>query len=502
MAGILAIALITFVVVVITQLFIKYIKLKYAYRGLPEPTYDKYWILGHLPHFQGGVYDQYILNKMIEWMGKYRHLFVLWVGPTVVWVEVHHPESVKKILVTADPKAVGYGQVYRHGIPWLGEGLLIAGGAKWKRSRRLLTPAFHFDILKPYLKIYKSCADLLVRNITTESDKGESVEIFSLVSSCTLDIILRCAFSYETDCQNIGQKRNPYIQAVNDLTWEWTRRNCSPWLYTDFVYFLTKGGKKFKRDCDFVHNVAEGVIEKRRQALKNEEVSSKKYLDFLDILLTAKDEDGNGMSNEDIRTEVDTFLFEGHDTTASAISWILYSLAEHPDHQRKCQEEIDRVVSETKSGELEWKDLERLEYLTRCIKEGMRLHTPVPMILRNNQSTITVDNQAIPAGSTIVINIYSLHHNAEVWGEDHMKFKPERFTKENMEKRDSFAFCPFSAGPRNCIGQNFAMSEEKIVLATLLQRFTFTLDETHIVEKQVLAVMRAKNGIKLFAIPR
>ncbi|XP_062591980.1 cytochrome P450 4F5-like [Saccostrea cucullata] len=188
------------------------------------------------------------------------------------------------------------------------------------------------------------------------------------------------------------------------------------------------------------------------------------YLDFLDILLTAKEEDGNCLSKEDtVYVEVDTFLFE-----VCAIFWILYSLAKHPDHQKKCQEEIDRVVSEKNLGNLNGikknttgsfslirereKERERkrdkLEYLTKCIKEGMRLHYPVPGILRINQSSITVNNHVIPARSTIVIHIYSLHHNAEVWGEDHMKFKPERFTKENMEKRDSFAFCPFSAGPR------------------------------------------------------
>lgn len=93
-------------------------------------------------------------------------------------------------------------------------------------------------------------------------------------------------------------------------------------------------------------------------------------------------------------------------------------------------------------------DLDRLEYLTQCIKEGMRLHSPVPGIMRVNLSPIEIDNHVIPAESNIAISINSLHHNPAVWGEDHMTFKPERFTKENVEKRNPFAFCPFSAGPR------------------------------------------------------
>ncbi|XP_061163545.1 cytochrome P450 4F8-like isoform X3 [Saccostrea echinata] len=429
-------------------------------------------------------------------------MFITWIGPTRVRVILHHPETVKKVLVTSDPKPVGFGEPYRHGLPWLGEGLLISSGRKWRRSRRMLTPAFHFDILRPYVKIYKICAELLMRNLMLHTDTGNSVEIYNHVSSCTLDIILRCAFSYKTDCQEIRESTHPYVTAVQEIAIQWLLRNKSPWLHPDFIFYRTKQGRKFKENCDYVHKVAEDIIDKRRREIENADLSSKKYLDFLDILLTAKDENVEGLTKSDIRNEVDTFLFEGHDTTASAISWILYSLAEHPEHQKRCQEEIDRVVSETKSGELEWKDLGKLEYLTLCIKEGMRLHSPVPGVSRVNSHPIQVDGCEIPTGSIILLNFYSLHHNPTVWGEDHMEFKPKRFTKEHSEKRDPFAFCPFSAGPRNCIGQNFAMSEEKVVLATLLQKLSFTLDKEHNVEKVIAAVMRPTDGIKLYVHSR
>ncbi|XP_065934057.1 cytochrome P450 4F8 isoform X2 [Magallana gigas] len=503
MADIFILGASTILVLVITHLLIKIIKVKYTFWGFPESIYDKHWLLGHLPHIRHqGYLGQHFLDKIIEWTEKYPTMFLLWIGPATARVVLNHPDSLKQILRTADPKPVRYGQAYRHGIPWLGEGLLIAGGAKWKRSRRLLTPAFHFDILKPYVKVYKTCADQLVKNIQTFADRKESAEVFGLVSGCTLDIILQCAFSYETDCQNILRNDNRYVTTVYEIATEWTRRNTCPWLYSDLFYFNTKMGKQFKSHCDYVHTVADDIIAKRRRALEDADLSERKYLDFLDILLTAKDGDGQGMSIEDIRSEVDTFLFEGHDTTASAISWILYSLAEHPEHQMKCQEEIDRVVSETESGELEWNDLGRLEYLTQCIKEGMRLHSPVPSILRENQAPITIDNHVIPAGSCVAISIYCLHHNPAVWGQNHMDFRPERFTKENIRKMDPFAYCPFSAGPRNCIGQQFAMAEEKIVLSTLLQRFNFSVDKSHQIEIMQAAVMKTKTGIKLFASPR
>ncbi|XP_078333592.1 ultra-long-chain fatty acid omega-hydroxylase-like [Crassostrea virginica] len=496
------IVILSIICVIITHLVIKIVTVRRAFWGFPEPKYDKHWLHGHLPHYRAqGYVGQYLFDKWIEWTERYPKLFLNWVGPTSVRVVLNHPESIKKILKTADPKPLGYGDIYKHGLPWLGEGLLFAGGPKWKRSRRLLTPAFHFDILRPYVKVYKTCADHLVRNIRTLSEKGNSVEIFSLVSACTFDIILRCAFSYESNCQDLEQS-NQYVNTVHDITKEWVHRNSSPWLFPDFIYFNTNRGRKFKKNCDYLHKIAEEVIEKRREALENADVSSRKYLDFLDILLTAKDEDGQGMSKEDIRCEVDTFMFAGHDTTASAISWILLSLAEHPDFQRKCQDEIDKVVSETDSGELEWKDLERLEFLSQCIKEGMRLHSPVPGILRQNLDPIIIDNHVIPARSNIHISLYCLHHNPLVWGADHMEFKPERFTKENQHNLNPFSYCPFSAGPRNCIGQHFAMAEEKVVLASLLQRFTFSVDKSHKIEKRWAAVMRTQTGIKLFASSR
>ncbi|XP_053388474.1 cytochrome P450 4F6-like [Mercenaria mercenaria] len=121
-----------------------------------------------------------------------------------------------------------------------------------------------------------------------------------------------------------------------------------PILAPDIIFYRTKMGKKFKQDCDFVHSVAEDIINNRRRSLEIEDdVSNRKYLDFLDILLTAKDENGAGLSDIDIRNELDTFLFEGHDTTASAISWILYSLAKHPEYQEKCRKEINDLLQGT-----------------------------------------------------------------------------------------------------------------------------------------------------------
>ncbi|XP_060068942.1 cytochrome P450 4A25-like [Ylistrum balloti] len=463
-----------------------------TYRDLPGPD-GTHWLYGHLHQLPKTSHEriEYGMKNTIKFPRFYR----FWSGPRANIV-LNHPETIKVVIKTAEPKPTGFGGSYRHALPWLGPGLLIAGGKKWARARRLLTPAFHFDVLRPYMDIYNEAAEELLKNIDLCAEKGESFETFNVVSACTLDIILRCAFSYRTNCQNLGES-HPYVTAVKELAEAWGVRSRNPMLYFDLIFYLTKTGRRFNKNCKFVHKVAEEVIDKRKETLDAGHVPEKKYKDFLDILLMARDENGNGLSREEIRNEVDTFLFEGHDTTASAISWILYALATHPEHQTKVQEEIDHVLEGRESGRLEWEDMPKLEYLTMCIKEGMRLYSPVPFIQRQSTQEFTIDNQTFPAGTFMSIGIYSVHHNPKVW-ENAYQFIPQRFSKENAAKMDSFAFIPFSAGPRNCIGQNFAMNEEKVVIARILQKYTLEVDPKVEVKLKAAAVMRSLNGVYLF----
>ncbi|XP_053398220.1 cytochrome P450 4F8-like [Mercenaria mercenaria] len=263
--------------------------------------------------------------------------------------------------------------------------------------------------------------------------------------------------------------------------------------FFDFIWKLTPVGRQFKKDCDFVHSVAEEIIDKRKETLdKTADETDRKYLDGT----------GRGLTKLEIRNEVDTFLFEGHDTTASAISWVLYSLAENTECQRKCQAEIDDVLEGRESDDLEWSDLAKLEYLTMCIKEGMRLHSPVPVVSRDTENVFDLGDRVAPKGTKIQLNIFALNHMENLWGPDHMEFKPERFSKENIDNIKHFQYVPFSAGPRNCIGQNFAMNEEKVVLTKLLRNFTFRLDPNHKVKRVMSAVMRTKDGMYMFVEKR
>lgn len=496
-----ALALVLYVIFKVVSLIVRGRRVQRDFGDYPGPK-ETHWLFGSFYYFPKDfskwIYHFLDLSEKYATNGYYRLWRPFQARPVIV---ICGPSAMKAILKTAEPKLLDFSGPYRMLMPWLGEGLLISGGGKWARNRRLLTPAFHFDVLKPYVNVYNKAADILFEKLDSFAQEEKKFEVFQEVCACTLDIILKCAFSYDVDVQRQGE-RSPYVRAVTDLSNSLVYRMRRPYLHFDLLWNLSPTGRQSKRDSDFVHSVAEDIINKRRMTLeKSGSVTDRKYLDFLDILLTARDEAGIGLSQKEIRNEVDTFLFEGHDTTASGISWILYSLAQHPEYQQKCQAEIDQILQDRDTDDIHWDDISKLEYLTMCVKEGLRLHCPVPIVNRHLTKELNMGDRILPKGTAIQINIWALHHNKRHWDKD-MEYIPERFSKENLSKIDHYQFVPFSAGPRNCIGQHFAMNEEKVVLAKLLRNFTFKLDPNHLVKRRVAAVMRAEDGIMMYVTRR
>ncbi|KAL5013902.1 hypothetical protein ScPMuIL_008172 [Solemya velum] len=396
---------------------------------------------------------------------QYPRMYRFWVGFFHPAIRLQHPDTLRDLMKMTDTrKPTSFGSVYRLGSRWLGD-----------------------------------AAEVLLEKVMESTKTGDSFELFSVLGPCSLDIILQCAFSYKSNCQ---VNSHPYMAAVDEICRLWMKRLMKPHLYLDFIYNLSNDGRKFNKNCDYVHQVADEVINKRKAALAkggsptNE--TNRRYLDFLDILLTARDDDGHGLTALEIRYEVDTFLFAGHDTTTSSMCWALYSLAQHPDIQERVYREIDVIITGRETDDIEWSDLSKLEYLTMCIKESMRLHCPVPVIQRETTKDMVVDGWTLPAGSCVDIVIYTLHHNPAVW-EDPFEFRPERFSASSINLIDPFAYIPFSAGPRNCIGQNFAMNEQKVLLARLLHRYRLELVQGHEVTKTMGVVMRAQNGVRVTA---
>uniref|UniRef100_A0A2C9JV95 Cytochrome P450 n=1 Tax=Biomphalaria glabrata TaxID=6526 RepID=A0A2C9JV95_BIOGL len=474
----------------VCQIYQTIVRFHYFNQLPGEPSFS--WLFGNLHKLPstGERRLEYGYQNVTDINSKFSRF---WFTPFRPDITVYHPETVKVILKSSAPKARGYGTVYEHAMPWIGDGLIVSNGATWARARRLLTPAFHFDILKNYVSVYNTAADTLVEKLDKLAESGESFDLCPLMTLCTLEIILKCAMSYDTDIQKEGQ--NPYAKATRELAAAWFERNRQPWFWSDFIFKWTSKGKRFLQNCDFVHQVAEEIINKRRDQLNKEGLPSKRHLDFLDILLSARDEDGKPMTDLEIRNEVDTFLFAGHDTTATAAPWIVYCLAKNPECQTKVQDEIDSVLEGRDSDCIMWSDISKLNYLALCIKEAMRLYPPAPFLQRRLNEDVTIEGHKIPAGNIINIAIVHLHRNPDVWDQPH-DFIPERFLSTNLKDKDSFSFIPFSAGSRNCIGQNFALNEEKVLIARLFRRYFFKIPADVPPPKRIpQAVLHSENGV-------
>ncbi|XP_077995032.1 cytochrome P450 4F1-like [Glandiceps talaboti] len=465
------------------------------------PSPRRHWLLGQV---RTGFTEEAFQLYETELNAPYSPARVTWVGPFDSNVMLFHPSVVQPWLASTEVKDEVYYGFLR---PWLGDGLLLSRGKKWFRNRRLLTPGFHFDILKPYVTVFDECATKLVskwKELCRSSSSGSvKLEMFEHISLMTLDSLLKCIFSQNSHCQT--KKKHPYIQAVYDLASLVIQRARFPPYYNDVIYYISPGGYTWRRALEQVHGYAWKVIRERKAALaqegSNSSTQTRKHVDFLDILLKAKDEDGNGLTDQEIKDEVDTFMFEGHDTTASGISWCLYNLANNPQHQQKCRQEVNDLLQRKGSENFEWDDLSKLSHLTLCIKESLRMTPPVPFISRRLTSQLALpDGRTIPAGYRVAINIASLHRNQLIWEEPDV-FKPERFTVENSKDRSPYAYIPFSAGPRNCIGQNFAMNEMKITIARILHNFELNVVKNSKPKRLMGLVLRSVNGIQLNVTP-
>ncbi|XP_053324997.1 cytochrome P450 4B1-like [Spea bombifrons] len=472
-----------------SKLYLKHRQLVSAFGPFQGPK--THWLYGNAHEFHGDGKDLDILSGYAE---RYPYAYPLWLGNFFASLTICHPDYAKAILSRQDPKD-NFG--YYFITPWIGKGLLVLSGQKWFQHRRLLTPGFHYDVLKPYVGLMSDCTRVMLDKWDRLVSDQKPVELFHHVSLMTLDTIMKCAFSYQSNCQHNSE--NAYIKAVYDLSYLADYRFCCLPYHNDLIFYLSPHGFRFRRALKVAHEHTDKVIKERKESLKQdtelEKILQKRHLDFLDILLCAKDENGQGLSDEDLRAEVDTFMFEGHDTTASGISWILYCLAKYPEHQQRCREEIREVLGFRDI--LEWDDLGKMPYTSMCIKESLRLYPPVPGVARELSQPITFcDGRTLPKGADVLLSIYCMNRCSSIWEAPEV-FDPLRFSPENSSKRHSHAFLPFSAGSRNCIGQNFAMNEMKVAVALTLQRYELSPDPDNEPLLRPQLVLRSVNGIHL-----
>lgn len=419
-----------------------------------------------------------ILPHVMELYKKYnkKSIIRIWIGPQP-WFALGSAESAEVVL--SSNKIIDKGPEYDYIHPWLATGLLTSTGSKWHQRRKLLTPTFHFKILEDFVHVFNEQSAILVERL--HEKVGQDFDIFPFITLCTLDVICETAMGRHVNAQS--QADSDYVKAVYKMSHIIQSRQTQPWLQPDWLFRLFPYGFEQKRCLSILHGFTDQVIRERKiehkqrtgqqqqkvESPDGEEFMPKKTrLALLDLLIKAS-QDGKVLSDLDIREEVDTFMFEGHDTTAAAINWSLFLIGNHPEVQEKVNEELNRVFGSS-DRPVTMADLSELKYLECCIKEALRLYPSVPFFSRLVTEDTTICGYDIPAGASILVMSYVIHRDPTYFP-DPERFQPERFFPENVRGRHPYAYVPFSAGPRNCIGQKFAMMEEKVILASVLRRF-------------------------------
>jgi len=296
------------------------------------------------------------------------------------------------------------------------------------------------------------------------SDLGESMKVIEPA----LDAIMLSSSGFHSIAFFLGlptPTRARHFRAVHEID--------------RVVYALiARGREKLKS--------AEGRVESAEQPASGAK-------DLLTLLLTARDEDGNSMSDQQLRDEVITLLLAGHETTALNLSWTWYLLAQNPEVEAKLHAKLDAVLG----GRLpSAADLPKLQYTDRVIRETLRLYPPAWRIFRRTEEAFTVGDYVLPAGSNIVLSQWVTQRDPRWFGEPE-RFYPDRWSEETAAKLPRFAYFPFGGGPRVCIGAGFAMMEATLLLATIAQRFRMRLVRNHRIEPLASITLRPKNGIRV-----
>nr|AUB85738.1 CYP4V28 [Penaeus japonicus] len=420
--------------------------------------------------------DSTTAEDRIQWLiktSKLGEVVKFWIGfmPTCMICSARGAEAI-----LASQRHIDKGTNYNFLRDWLGDGLLTATGSKWHSRRKLLTPAFHFKILEDFLDVFNTQSTTMIKQLQEKAD-GKPFDMFPYITRCALDVICETAMGRPVNAQCNAESE--YVKAINTFAELLIKRTTTPWLRPDWLYTLIGQRKEYDACLKVLHDFSQDTIVERRALLQDsrrsgekaeeqEVFGKKRRLAFLDLLLEYS-EDSEKLSDEDIREEVDTFMFEGHDTTTAAMNWVLYLLGHHPEIQAQVHEEMDSIFGDS-DRPATMDDLRSMKLLENCIKEGLRLFPSVHRFARTPQEDVRIGDYVIPAGTNVMIFPYRIHRDPKQFP-DPEKFDPDRFLPENSKHRHPYAYVPFSAGPRNCIGQKFAQMEEKVLISSVLRKF-------------------------------
>jgi len=413
------------------------------------------------------------------WMRQtYGEIASIHLGRTPVYF-VANPEAVQECLVSRH-KDFHKSRAYFALRLVLGNGLVTSEGDFHLRQRRMIQPAFNRDRLRGYGNAMIEFA-LEAR----ESYRaGETFDINRSMMHTTLFIVAKALFGSDVkaDVDRIGNALDTLMGM--DAVF------LSPFgpLIAKLPIPINRTRKEMTAAID---DVLYRMIREHRDAGDTG--------DLLSLLLAARDEDdGTGMTDQQVRDEVITLFLAGHETTANALTWTWLLLAQHPEIEARFHEEIDTVLGDRPPGP---EDFPRLTYTRQILAESMRLYPPVWSFARAAVSDTELGGYAVPKGTQVIISSCAVHRDPR-WYPEPEKFDPDRFTEEAQAARPKFSYFPFGGGRRLCIGEGFAWMEGVLVLAAIAQRWKFRLPEGHEVKLDPHITLRPKNGLPMIAVPR
>ena len=395
---------------------------------------------------------------------------------------VVHPDGVKHVLQDNHRnyvKSADYKMLAR----LLGQGLLTSEGPLWMRQHRLMAPAFHSQQIAEFGATMVDSTLRMLDYWNPIASQGRSFDVCGEMMKLTLEIVARVLLKIEiTDAQarDIGHD----VTVVNERFGKFDLGMVLP-------FFPTRANLRSRRAAQSLHRIIASMIAERRREGTDRG-------DLLSLLLAARDPDtGEAMSGKELHDEVLTLILVGHETTATALSWTWYLLSQNPEVEQKLHRELAEVLGGRAPAIT---DLPSLPYTAMVIDESMRLYPPVWAVGRSPIADDEILRFAIPKGASVMLSQWLTHRHPDFW-EEPERFDPERFSPERSADRPHYAYFPFGGGPRQCIGNLLALTEAKLILASVAQKYRLRMVPGHRVEPQPLATLRPRYGLKMTLEP-
>lgn len=402
---------------------------------------------------------------------------------TESWV-VSDPDAVKRVLLDNAGNYNKSQQQKRRLEPALGQSLLLADGEAWRWQRRTTAPAFQHKKILAFAPLMTAAVDDLLARWDREAlaERDIAQEMMGL----TYDVLSRTVFGRAAPLavDRMGQALDLYLNTAG-------RMDVSAMLSLP-LWVPTIGRWRARPALRWFRKEVGGAIRARRAELK--QGINAESGDLLTMLLTATDpETGLPMDDELVYENALTFILAGHETTSNALSWTFFLLSEYPWAEQRVREELETVLGgRTPTAD----DVPRLVYLRQVLDESMRLYPPAPFAGREAIAADELGGWPVKPGTQILIAAYVLHRHRRLWDEPDL-FDPERFAPGKREQIHRFAYIPFAAGPRICIGMAFALQEAMLLLASILQRYRLTLRPGSMVEPHATITLRPRGGLPM-----